>query len=157
VKLLIYGTFPANDAGKITRHLRHGWDVSVVFDPDPVERKAALLAETDVMVTSAYRAGDPPAPHLRLLQCSSTGTDNIALDRLPPGCIFCNVYGHEIAIAEYVVCAILDWSIGYRGLTGFAGEWSMARTTARPSAKSSASSASAASDARARPAPGPSA
>lgn len=126
MKLLIYGTFPANDAGKITRHLGGGWDVSVVFDPDPVERKAALLAQADVMVTSVYRAGDPPAPRLRLLQCSSAGTDSIAIAHLPPGCIFCNVRGHEIAIAEYVTCAILDWSIGYRRLTTFAGEWSMA-------------------------------
>lgn len=128
MKLVIYGTFPAKEADRIGKHLRGEWDVSVVFDGDSAERKRDVLAGAEVMVASVYREQDPPAPHLRLLQCSSTGVDRIDVGRLPAGCVLCNVHGHEIAIAEYVICTILDWAIGYRAMVASFrdGTWTLA-------------------------------
>ena len=116
MKLVLYGSFPASEAGRIARHLTSGWEVVPVFNEAPAEAKRQSLADADVMVTSVYRSRDPRAPKLRLLQCSSTGTERIDLEHLPRGCIVCNVHGHEIAIAEYAICAILEWAIGYRSL-----------------------------------------
>src|SRR5437660_5399427 len=86
------------------------------------------------MVTSVYRSRDPPAPKLRLLQCSSTGTERIDLEHLPRGCIVCNVHGHEIAIAEYAICAVLDWALGYRPLAAAFHDrsWPLAECVDRP-------------------------
>src|ERR671934_137760 len=100
MKLVLYGSFPASEAGRISRHLASGWDVVPVFNETPAQEKRESLADADVMVTSVYRSRDPPAPKLRLLQCSSTGIERIDLRHLLADCTVCNVHGHEIAIAE---------------------------------------------------------
>jgi phosphoglycerate dehydrogenase-like enzyme len=128
MKLVLYGSFPASEAGRIVRHLTSRWEVVPVMNEAPAQERRQRLADADVMVTSVYRSRDPPAPNLRLLQCSSTGTERIDLSHLPPGCIVCNVHGHEVAIAEYAICAVLDWAIGYRSLAAsFSdGTWALA-------------------------------
>src|SRR5207249_6820788 len=59
---------------------------------------------------------------------SSTGVERIDLKHLPPGCLLCNVHGHEIAMAEYTICAVLDWAIGYGALAAAFrdGTWTLA-------------------------------
>src|SRR5207249_9793554 len=94
----------------------------------PSQAKRETLADAEVMVTSVYRSRDPPAPNLRLLQCSSTGIERIDVKHLPRGCIVCNVHGHEVAIAEYAICAVLDWTIACRALAAAFrdGTWTLA-------------------------------
>ncbi len=129
MKLVLYGSFPASEAGRIARHLTSDWEVVPVFNEAPAQDKRERLADAEVMVTSVYRSRDPPAPRLRLLQCSSTGIERIDLEHLPRGCTVCNVHGHEIAIAEYAICAVLDWAIGYRSLAAafHDGSWTLAK------------------------------
>jgi phosphoglycerate dehydrogenase-like enzyme len=128
MKLVLYGSFPASEAGRIARHLTSDWEVVPIFNEAPAQEKRESLVDAEVMVTSVYRARDPPAPKLRLLQCSSTGIERIDIEHLPRGCIVCNVHGHEIAIAEYAICAVLDWAIGYRSLAASfgGGTWTLA-------------------------------
>ncbi len=114
MKLVLYGSFPASESDRITRHLTSTWDVVPVLNEATAEAKREILADADVMVTGVYRMRDPSVPRLRLLQCSSTGIERIDVAHLPPGCIVCNVHGHEIAIAA--ICAMLDWAVGYRAL-----------------------------------------
>ena len=130
MRLILYGSFPASETGRIGRHLTSDWEVVPVFNDAPAQEKRESLAGAEVRVTSVYRSRDPPAPKLRLLQCSSTGIERIDLEHLPRGCTVCNVHGHEIAMAEYAICAVLDWAIGYRSLaasfsdgTWTLGEW----------------------------------
>ncbi len=134
MRLVLYGSFPASEAGRIARHLTPDWQVVPVFNEAPAQEKRESLADAEVMVTSVYRSRDPPAPKLRLLQCSSTGTERIDLEHLPRGCIVCNVHGHEIAIAEYAICAVLDWAIGYRSLAASFrdGTWTLAEWVEGP-------------------------
>ncbi|MBV1705475.1 MAG: phosphoglycerate dehydrogenase [Hyphomicrobiales bacterium] len=76
---------------------------------------AALSAEADrrtyaaAQVVVANRFGaDVPAPRgLRLLHAPAAGTDGLRLDAVPPGAAVCNCFGHEGAIAEYVMAALL--------------------------------------------------
>src|SRR6266581_958519 len=134
MKLVLYGSFPASESERITRHLTSTWDVVPVLNEATAEAKRKILADAEVMVTSVYRMRDPPAPRLRLLQCSSTGTDRIDVAHLPAGCIVCNVHGHEIAIAEYAICAMLDWAVGYRSLAASFrdGTWTLAEWVEGP-------------------------
>ena len=80
MKLVLYGSFPASEAGRIARHLSSDWEVVPVFNEAPAEAKRESLADAEVVVTSVYRSRDPPAPKLRLLQCSSTGTRRSTAD-----------------------------------------------------------------------------
>jgi phosphoglycerate dehydrogenase-like enzyme len=47
------------------------------------------------------------ARRLCLVQVLGAGYDEIAVDALPPGCVLCNVFLHEVAIAEWALMAML--------------------------------------------------
>jgi phosphoglycerate dehydrogenase-like enzyme len=52
----------------------------------------------------------------RLLHLPGAGADQVDLAALPPGCIVCNVFEHEIPLAEYILAAVLDHAIGYSAM-----------------------------------------
>jgi phosphoglycerate dehydrogenase-like enzyme len=72
------------------------------------EALAGALAEADAVVCNRLEAADThAAPKLRLVQATSAGADRIDPAALPPGCVLCNAYEHEDAIAEWVLMAVL--------------------------------------------------
>jgi phosphoglycerate dehydrogenase-like enzyme len=127
MKAVLYGTYPACELPRLKKFLHTRWELVTITDDAPARQKAVALADADALVASKYRVGDPRAPKLRLLQCSSTGTEKLDFHLLPPGCAVCNVFGHELGIAEYVMWAILDWSVDYRHIPSFlsTGTWSV--------------------------------
>jgi phosphoglycerate dehydrogenase-like enzyme len=52
----------------------------------------------------------------RLLHLPGAGADQVDVAALPAGCIVCNVFEHEIPLAEYILAAILDHAIGYSAM-----------------------------------------
>jgi phosphoglycerate dehydrogenase-like enzyme len=64
------------------------------------------------MVSMTWPTDMPPAPRLRLLHLPGAGTDDIAFESVPAHAAVCNVYEHEIGIAEYIIAAMLQWVIG---------------------------------------------
>jgi phosphoglycerate dehydrogenase-like enzyme len=83
--------------------------ITPVPDDAPEAVRRAALERAAVVITMRYDATMPPAPVLGLLQVGGTGFDAIAVERLPPGCVVANAYGHEDAVAEYVVLTMLLW------------------------------------------------
>ncbi len=69
--------------------------------------------QVDVVV--ALRFGKAEAERYRtpVLHLPGAGADAVDLHSLHSGCVVCNVFEHEIPIAEYVLAAILEHSIGY--------------------------------------------
>ncbi|MFV0490876.1 MAG: 2-hydroxyacid dehydrogenase [Pseudorhodobacter sp.] len=65
------------------------------------------LASADVVIGVHYSA-DFPELSARLYQVPGAGYDGIDIAALPKGCALCNVFGHEGAIAEYVMAALLS-------------------------------------------------
>src|SRR5207244_8904547 len=67
----------------------------------------------------------PPAPRLKLLQAATAGIDMIDVPSLPRGVTVCNVFGHEPAIAEYVMMMTLALTLRlFETVTSFrAGSW----------------------------------
>ena len=61
----------------------------------------------DVIVGIRLNASMPRPERLRLYQAPAAGVDQIERDMLPPGATLCNAFGHEDAIAEYVMTALL--------------------------------------------------
>ncbi len=134
MNVVLYGNFAASQKARIQQYLQTPCDLAAFFDDADRAEKAAALAQADVLVSTGYGANDPPAPRIRLLQCASAGTDRVDLTRLPPGCIFCNVFGHEIAIAEYIIGSVLYWALDLNALGSVLkkGTWTLPEWTGGP-------------------------
>lgn len=91
------------------------WDIEVV---DPANRTSfeRALGRADAMVSMNWDWEIPAAAHLRLLQLPGAGTDAIDFAKLPPQVNVCNCFEHEIGIAEYVLGAMLEWTIDIRAM-----------------------------------------
>jgi phosphoglycerate dehydrogenase-like enzyme len=74
------------------------------------------ISADDVVVSLRFRRNGSALPRMRLLHVPGAGLDGIDLDRLPSETIVCNVFEHEIPIAEYTLGAMLDWEIDFRGM-----------------------------------------
>jgi phosphoglycerate dehydrogenase-like enzyme len=62
----------------------------------------------DVLVSTHLTAEEAGRLECRLLQTPSAGLDGLALSALPPSCTACNVFEHEIPVAEYAIFAVLE-------------------------------------------------
>ncbi|MGO4406805.1 2-hydroxyacid dehydrogenase [Bosea sp. RAF48] len=84
-----------------------GADIRVL--PDRLETEADRLAyaAADVIVGVKFDATLPTPASLRLFHVPGAGYDAVQLDELPPETNLCNCFGHEQAIAEYVMSALL--------------------------------------------------
>ena len=71
----------------------------------PGER--AHFETADVIVGIKLGASEPRPQCVKLYHAPAAGTDGIERSCLPPGAALCNCFGHEYAIAEYVMAALL--------------------------------------------------
>ena len=67
----------------------------------------AAFESADVIVGVKLSAGMPIPKNLRLYHAPAAGTDAIDVALLPAASALCNCFGHEAAIAEYVMVALL--------------------------------------------------
>jgi phosphoglycerate dehydrogenase-like enzyme len=111
MKLLIKKSDNDGRLALIPQFLQTAWTIGVVDNTDPAALEIALL-DADAMISMNWRNDMPPAPNLRLLHLPGAGTDDIAFPFVPPQATVCNVFEHEIGIAEYVFAAMLQWVIG---------------------------------------------
>ena len=100
-------------------NLRH------MSDEDSPQTRAENMAWAEFMVSVDYGIHMPPAPNLRLLQIPASGLDAVDVDALPSQTTVCNVYEHEVAIAEYTFNGMLEWVVGLarRNVAFKGGDW----------------------------------
>lgn len=60
-----------------------------------------------MIIGNKLSAAEPLPAAVRLYHAPAAGTDAIEASRLPAGAALCNCFGHENAIAEYVMAALL--------------------------------------------------
>ncbi len=79
------------------------------FSNESDEEMAQIIAETDVLISGAYKAEwrDPSGQNPKLIHSVGAGLDAIDLEAVPPGCPVCNVYGHDKGVAEHAF--LLSW------------------------------------------------
>jgi phosphoglycerate dehydrogenase-like enzyme len=111
MKLLIKNTDNDGRLALITDFLTTSWIIEAA-DSSNREELARKILDADAMVSMNWPTDMPPAPSLRLLQLPGAGTDDIAFESVPAKAAVCNVYEHEIGIAEYILSAMLQWVIG---------------------------------------------
>ena len=88
-------------------------DVSVVEitgDESDTER-TRKFADATVLVTVDFDAKLPPMPKLKLIQLPASGLELIDFTSIPKGCRICSVFEHDIGISEYVMSAMLHFTV----------------------------------------------
>jgi phosphoglycerate dehydrogenase-like enzyme len=102
-------------------------DVSVVSDAAATTAERDAIASAEILIGVKLDATVPRPERLRLYHAPAAGTDAIDRSRLPPSVPLCNAFGHEYAIAEYVMAAVLNRFIPFaaadRDLRK--GEWTL--------------------------------
>lgn len=68
---------------------------------------SALYSAADIVIGIRLSPGMPVSPGLKLYQVPGAGYDGVDPAALPAGAALCNCFGHENAIAEYVMAALL--------------------------------------------------
>ena len=107
MKALFLGHFAATVAPRILAKVKTPLESSILDDERDVAHLAPLLANAEIVVGHIWRPSFPPAPSLRLLQSVAAGLDLLDTEAVPKGVTICNVFGHEPAIAEYVIMTML--------------------------------------------------
>jgi phosphoglycerate dehydrogenase-like enzyme len=95
-----------------TSKLSDDWRVEVCNEAFSSAAMQTALADAQVLVSMFWPPDAPRDAPIKLLHMNGAGYDGIKFDHLPSDCAVCNVYEHEIGIAEYVVAAMLEWEIG---------------------------------------------
>ena len=111
MKLLIKKVDDDGRLALIPDFLTTSWTIEVA-DSSSREDMTRKILDADALVSMNWAQNMPPAPRLRLLQLPGAGTDDIAFESVPAQAAVCNVYEHEIGIAEYVLSAMLQWTVG---------------------------------------------
>src|SRR5437660_778970 len=107
MKILFLGGLAARVAPRILGKMSEKLDTAVLAELSDMQRLIPALAEAEIVVGHIWRSDFPEASRLRLLQAATAGVDMIDLPSLPRGITLCNVFGHEPAIAEYVLMTML--------------------------------------------------
>ena len=82
---------------------------TIIDLPDALDKPAEQdhFATADVIVGIRLAETDPSPNSVKLYHAPAAGTDAIVRSRLPRAALLCNCFGHEAAIAEYVMTALL--------------------------------------------------
>ena len=107
MKIIFHGTGTAPFRADFEKYLDSSHDISLLTDQltEPGELEQFVSAE--IIIGTALRADHPVPKAAKLYHVAGAGYDGIDVKRLPQGCKFCNCFGHEDAIAEYVMAALL--------------------------------------------------
>ncbi|MGE5270337.1 MAG: 2-hydroxyacid dehydrogenase [Thiohalocapsa sp.] len=103
MKTLFLGGLAARVMPRILEKMSERLEAAALADLGDTQQLIPALAEAEIVVGHIWRPDFPPAPRLKLLQAATAGLDMIDLPSLPRGVAVCNVFGHEPAIAEYVL------------------------------------------------------
>jgi len=110
--VLLAGQMSEPRAAWLAEHLATDWRITTWSEAEPFERFAELIVEADAMVGGRIKGEWPEVPRLRLYQVPFTGYEFLRPEDLPKGCTVCNAYGHEVAIAEFILAGMLEREIG---------------------------------------------
>lgn len=103
--------FHGANAGSFSKDFEHliGKEASICVLPDvltnAVDRQS--YAEADAIVGVRFDEELPRPEGLRLFHVPGAGYDTVDLNAVPGSAVVCNCFGHEQAIAEYAMTALL--------------------------------------------------
>ena len=107
--IVFHGANAASFSDDFQRLVGGGAHVAVLPDAliEPVHVEAYVGA--DVIVSNRFSDALPQPRRLQLFHVPGAGAaDAVDLDAIPDSAVVCNCFGHETAIAEYVMAALLQ-------------------------------------------------
>lgn len=113
--ILLNGPVARRGLDLMRRYYDDDIEIREITEDDSENERAGKFAEADVLVTVDFNGKQPPAPKLKLLHLPVSGTELIDLSTLPEGCRVCNAFGHDIGIGEYVMAAMLHFTVDLEG------------------------------------------
>ena len=114
MKALFLGNVAADTANGIRDRLPVSLRVEIIAKPQQLVQAPEAAVDAEIVVTNHWRVEYPLVPQVKLMQSVATGIELIDLAALPRGVTVCNAFGHETAIAEYILMVMLVWSHRFR-------------------------------------------
>ena len=105
--IVFHGENAGSFSGNFAELLDFAADVVVLPDVLASDAARETYAAADVIVGVRFDASLPHPERLRLFHVPGAGYDAVDLAALPATATVCNCFGHEQAIAEYVMAALL--------------------------------------------------
>ncbi|WP_118134668.1 2-hydroxyacid dehydrogenase [Oceanicella sp. SM1341] len=107
MKIVFHGNNALTFLPGFRDQLGEGHDITHLPDVLETEAQRAAYSAADVIIGARLRAGLPVGQGLKLFHVPGAGYDGIDFACLPADTPVCNCFGHEAAIAEYVMAALL--------------------------------------------------
>lgn len=96
----------------VARPQRERLDALLKF-PHEFAEPAQARQSVDAVIALRFGAAEAARYRTSLLHLPGAGADAVDMGALEPGCRVCNVFEHEIPVAEFVMAAVLDHTVSY--------------------------------------------
>jgi phosphoglycerate dehydrogenase-like enzyme len=107
MRIVFHGANAASFSEGFAGLIEGGAEIVVLPDALATKVDRAAYEGADVIVGVRYGADLPRPAGLKLFHVPGAGYDAVDLARVPDTAVVCNCFGHETAIAEYVMAALL--------------------------------------------------
>lgn len=107
LKIVFHGDNAANFRPGIENLLNHPHQIISLSQGIDLSGEKEHFESADVVVGVALNQSMPTPRNMKLLHAPAAGTDSIDRACLPPHAKLANCFGHEYAISEYVMAALL--------------------------------------------------
>jgi phosphoglycerate dehydrogenase-like enzyme len=107
MRIVFHGEAASAFADGFAALLRQPAEIAVLADALDSEADRQAYATADVIVGGRFTRALPRPDRLVLFHVPGAGYDAVDLDAVPGPAVVCNCFGHEQAIAEYVMAALL--------------------------------------------------
>lgn len=107
MKIVFHGANAANFRKDFERLLPSPHMIVELSDGLDAAGERETFESADVIVGNKLGKAEPDPKAVRLYHAPAAGTDMIDVTKLPAGAALCNCFGHEDAIAEYVMASLL--------------------------------------------------
>jgi phosphoglycerate dehydrogenase-like enzyme len=106
-KALLIGSESTPYVEVLRSKLQTPWELACLDSYSPADPVSPHFATADALIAIRFDETYPPMPALKLLQAPAAGLDAVRFDAVPAHVAICNAFGHQIAIAEYCLFAML--------------------------------------------------
>jgi phosphoglycerate dehydrogenase-like enzyme len=107
VHIVFHGENAASFSSDFASLLSNHAEIAILPDVLASDDDRQTYASAEVIVGIKFDRSLPRPQLLRLFHVPGAGYDAVDLAQMPPSAVVCNCFGHEQAIAEYVMAAIL--------------------------------------------------
>jgi phosphoglycerate dehydrogenase-like enzyme len=108
MKIAFHGANAATFRPGIETYLPGSHDISLLSDELSEAGEEQVFMDAEVIIGTKLSQAHPTPKSARLYQVAGAGYDGIDFTRIPADCYLCNCFGHEEAITEYVMAAVLS-------------------------------------------------